>query len=447
MVALKRSALNEAITHLNQGLRLVSTLSSSLERDEKELDLYIPLGTAWIARKGWGAPEVWTSLHAALGLAKSLGRREALLPIFHGLWNSVLVQGRIAESLVWVNDMLATAEANDDPDLLLGAHTAACLTYSYQGDLLQSRVHADQVLALYNGERHRHLADVMNRTPKTSVGVFGSFGTWMRGYPDRAVQENEASIAHARQGGHPFDVGWALTVGCWLWDFRGEPAHMLAHVEEAERLGRAHSLPFISNVLAQIFKGLAWLRDRRFVEGIPQLQEAMETWKAHGGELNLPYYRAVLAEGLALSGDVEGGLQLIEESLMQIARPGWGERCHLAEILRIKGELLLVQESFRLQAEGLREKEEDCLRPQAIDIREKTKEAEACFLQAIEVARQQQAKSWELRSATSLARLGKLQGKPDEAHKVLSDVYTWFTEGFDTKDLQEAKALLEELSH
>ena len=121
------------------------------------------------------------------------------------------------------------------------------------------------------------------------------------------------------------------------------PTQMLARVEEAERLGRAHSLPFISDVLAQFMKGIAWLRAGRLAEGIPQLRGALETWNAHGSEHFMPYFRAVLAEGLALSGDSAGGLRLIEESLTQIARPGWEERSHLAEVLRLKGWMLQLQ--------------------------------------------------------------------------------------------------------
>jgi predicted ATPase len=135
----------------------------------------------------------------------------------------------------------------------------------------------------------------------------------------------------------------------------------------------------------------------------------------------VPYLRAALAEGLALSGDSAGGLRLIEDSLTQIARPGWEERCHLAEILRLKGWMLALQGDLA--------------------------GAEQNYLASLDWARQQQAKSWELRTATSLARLWQQQGKQKEAHEMLSAVYNWFTEGLDTKDLQEAKALIETLSH
>ena len=313
-----------------------------------------------------------------------------------------------------------TAEATGDPDLLIMGHRTACTSYYYRGDFNRSREHGDRVLALYIHEQHRHLADITNTDPKTVAGIFVSAGTWMLGYPDRAVQVSEANEAHARRRGHPFDLGFALTTGARVWDLRCEPEPLLARVEEAERLGRAHSLPFISDVLAQLMKGLAWVRAGRLAEGIPHLRGAMEKWNANGALIWMPYFRAVLAEGLALSADLEGGLSLIEESLAQIARPGWEERWPLAEVLRLKGWML--QQQGQLAA------------------------AEENYLASLDVAREQQAKSWELRTSSSLARLWQSQGKRKEALELLKPVYDWFTEGFDTKDLKEAKALLEELA-
>jgi class 3 adenylate cyclase/tetratricopeptide (TPR) repeat protein len=419
-LALKRLALNEAISHLNKGMELIGTLPKSAQRDANELDLRTPLGAAWMARKGWSASEVWSSFHPALGLAKSLGRHETLVSIYYGLYTHVSVRGRVAEALAWVNEMLASAEASGDLVLLIVGHRAACAIYYFLGDFNRSREHGDRVLALYSEEQHRHLADILNNDPKTGAGIYVCLGAWMLGYPDRAVQLSDAKDAHARRRGHPFDLGWALTFGDPVWDFRCEPAPLLARIEEAERLGRAHSLPVISEVLAQIVKGLAWLRAGHLDEAVPHLRAAIEKWNAGGALLWMPYLRATLAEGLALSGDLDGGLSLIEESLTQIARPGWEERSHLAEVLRLKGWMLYQQ--GKLAA------------------------AEENYLASLNVAREQQAKSWELRTSTSLARLWQSQGKRQEALDLLKPVYDWFTEGFDTKDLKEAKALLDELS-
>ena len=418
-LALQRLALNEAISHLNQGMEIIGTLPNSAERGARELGLRTLLGAAWVALHGWAASEAWTSLHPALGLAKSLGRREALIPIYFGLYSNVLVQGHLAEALAWVNEMLASAESSGDSDLLIVGHRAACTTYFGRGEFTPSREHGNRALALYDEEKHRHLADIMNTDPKTSAGIYLSLGTWMLGYPDRAVHICDAKDAHARRRGHPFDLGYALTLGAYVWDFRCEPESLLARIEEGERVGHAHSLPFISEVMAQLMKGLAWLRAGRLAEGIRHLRGAMERWNAPGGGLWMPYLRAVLAEGMALNGDIDGGLRLIEESLNQIARPGWEERWPLAEVLRLKG--------WMLQQQG------------------KLAAAEDNYLASLGIAREQQAKSWELRTSTNLARLWQSQDKRKEALDLLQSVYDWFTEGFDTKDLKEAKALLEEL--
>ena len=417
--ALKRIALKEAIAHLNRGMDLIGTLSPSAARDGQELDLRTRLGTAWMALKGWGAPEVWTSFHPALGLVKSLERREPLLTIYYGLTTNVLTQGRIVESLPWVNEMLAAAETSKDSGFLIEAERAACATRFWMGDLAECRAHGDRVMALYHDVHHRHLADLTVTDPKTVAGYYASLGTWLQGFPDLAVQVAAASIGHSRRRQHPFDLGFMLTFGGQLFDFRGEPAQILARVEEAERLGRTHSLPFITDVSAQLMKGIAWIRAGRVAEGIPLLQRALELWRANDMQAVTPYFRAAIAEGLALGGKSEDGLRLIEENLTQIARPGWEERVYLAEFLRLKAWMLSLQGDL----DG----------------------AEQNYQSSLAWAREQQAKSWELRTATGLARLWQSQGKHREAQALLAPIYGWFTEGFDTKDLKDAKAVLSEL--
>ena len=174
-LAIKRLALKEAISHLNQGMELIGTLGKSPERDGKELDLRTPLGTAWLALKGWAAPEVWSSFHPALGLAKSISRHEALVPIYYGLYTNVLVQGRVAKSLASAKEMLAKAETSGDPDLLIVGHGTACATYFWLGDFNPSREHGDRVLALYseviwspfNGRQEDQRALLIAWTPRS----------------------------------------------------------------------------------------------------------------------------------------------------------------------------------------------------------------------------------------------------------------------------------------
>ena len=202
-LALHRMALTEAIAHLEKGLNLCEPLAASTQRDAIALGIRSILGTAWMALKGWPAPEVRTSFHPAIALAKSLGRNDALLPILWGLWTNVMTQGRIAESPEWVEQMLDAANNSGDSDLLIVGHMAAMSTSFWLGDLLKARERGDQVLALYSQEQHGHLAGILNHDPKTHVGVYASHWTWILGYPDQAVKVSDAMYQHARRRAPP----------------------------------------------------------------------------------------------------------------------------------------------------------------------------------------------------------------------------------------------------
>jgi predicted ATPase len=418
-LALKRMALTDSISHLGKGLELISTLPHSSGRDTGELGLRTRLGTAWMALRGWAAPEVWNSLHPALALAKSLKRYDALPPILWGITTNVLTQGRVAESLSWAEEMLVTAKATEDSDLLIMGHATACVHYFWVGGLIKSLEHRDKVLGLYEGEKHGHLVNILNHDPKTQVGFYASLATWMLGYPDRAARISNETAAYSRRRGHPFDLGAALTVGAGAFDYRCEPEELIVRAEECERLGRENSMPVLWVLLAPMSYGLAFIRNGKFAEGIATLKPSMARCDASGGKLHCPYFKSALAEGMALTGDLDNALHLIDEQIEQVERPGWEERIHYAEILRLKGWMLTLKDDL----EG----------------------AEKNYLASLDWAREQQAKSWELRTSTSLARLWQGQGKGKEALDLLKPVYDWFTEGFDTKDLKEAKALLGEL--
>ena len=172
--------------------------------------------------------------------------------------------------------------------------------------------------------------------------------------------------------------------------------------------------------MAPLRFGAALLREGKATESIKQIKAGMVVWDASGGKVYSPYGYSMLAEGMALTGDLDNALHVINEQIEQVERPGWEERIHYAEILRLKGWMLTLKDD----PEG----------------------AEKNYLASLDWAREQQAKSWELRTSTSLARLWQSLGKTREAHDLLAPVYNWFTEGFDTKDLKEAKALLEELA-
>ena len=249
--------------------------------------------------------------------------------------------------------------------------------------------------------------------------IYGSISTWMLGSPDRASRLRDETDAHGRRRGHPFDLGFALTLGAHEFDRRFTHEDLRQRAEECERLGRENSLPVLWAMLAPVSYGLALIREGKVADGIAPLKAGIAFWEASGGKVRTPTLKGFLAEAMALTGDPDNALQLIDEQIVQIERPGWEERYFYAEILRLKGWML----SLKGDLEG----------------------AERNYLSSLDWARRQQAKMWELRTSISLARLWQSQGKRQEAYQLLAPVYGWFTEGFDTKDYQEAKSLLTEL--
>ncbi len=363
---------------------------------------------------------MWDTLHPALALANSLRRNDALLPILWGLYINVLCSGRTPESLRWAGEIRDAAEAYHDPDLLILGHHAAMNAYFWLGDLLKAREHADRVLALYTEERHGNLLPLLNQDLKTMNLVFLAWITWMLGYPEKAVEMSAERDAHSRRLGHPFDLGFALTIGGLVFDLLGMPDEALKRAGEAERLGRDNSLPFLTELLVPMARGAALIRKGQFAEGIASVKAYRAAFEAGGGRIGIPRTKTFIAEGMARLGDIDGALDVIEEGIDQIERPGWEEHCYYAELLRLKAWML----SLKGDAEG----------------------AEHNYVASLEWARTQQAKSWVLRTATGYARLMQGQGRVADAYGLLAPVYAWFTEGFATKDLEEAAALLRELN-
>jgi predicted ATPase len=239
----------------------------------------------------------------------------------------------------------------------------------------------------------------------------------MMGYPDQALAANQAMEANARRVDHPFDLAFALTLGAQLFDYLYDSEALLQRTEEAERISREHGIPLIGDIMSEISRGVAWLRAGRLAEALTQLDRGIERLMLTGHRIWIWYLRALRAEALALTGDLDGASDLIEESITRLE--AGEERSHYAEVLRLKGWILIL--------------------------RGEPDQAEAILRKALTVARHQRAKSWELRAATTLARLLASRGDKAEALAVLAPVHDWFTEGRDTRDLKEAAQLLAEL--
>ena len=419
--ALSRMALTEAVAHLEAGLGVIGNLPASEARDRSELECRVLLSTAWAAYRGWPAPQLAEVLTPALPLARAARQPKLLAPTLWGLWVQMMSVGPVAESLVWAEELLSAGEDLADEELLLVGHMAVMVTNFWLGNPLVVERHARAIMERYVQERHGQIVKSVNHDPKTLAGIYLPLVLWMLGYPDRAVAIVHERDSHARRIGHPFDSGFVLTLGAWVFHYRREPEKQYACNKAIQKLARDSGVPFLSEVLAPFLStGISLAQMGRLSEGIEHMQTGIRLWESAGARTVTPYIRSRLGEALALSGDVEGGLSHVDAMLEQISRPGWQERGHLAEILRLKGWMLSLKGDFA--------------------------GAEKNYLASFDWAREQQAKSWELRTATSLARFWQRKRKRKEACELLAPVYSWFTEGFDTRDLKEAKALLEELA-
>ncbi|MBN8247201.1 MAG: AAA family ATPase [Verrucomicrobia bacterium] len=418
-LAMRRFAHREASAHLRKGLSLVDSLPPGPARNLKELELRTLLGPAVVARHGWTAPEIGGLLEPALALATSLRHSQSLLPTLHGLWVNSMTMGRLTKSRAWAERMLATAASTRDSDLQICGHRAAMTSAFWLGDLVAARRHGDVIRARYDAVRHGHLVKLTNSDPLTGDGIYRSQYLWMLGYPDQALEVCMANHVHARRLNHPFDLAFALTLGSQVHEFRGEPARLLECAAEGERVGREHSVPVMSEVLAEIAKGIAWLRAGQDQDSVAQLRKGLERIIQTGQMIWVPYLRALLAEALGRVGQPAEALKLLDQSLAQ--SDAQDERPHFAEVLRIKGVVLL-----------------------SLD---RASECERILRDALDYARRQQAHSWELRVAISLARHLNSGGNRRGALEVLEPAYAFFTEGFATRDLREARQLLRSLGH
>jgi predicted ATPase len=289
----------------------------------------------------------------------------------------------------------------------------------YLGELLEAREHGNRCVALYDAQRADRWVQLTGHDPKTVFLGWSAHWTWMLGYPDQAAQICNEQDAYARQLGHALNLGYALTVGAYPFDYRREPEQLVHRVREADRMAREQNIPIVYQVMVPQVEGLARLRSHDLSGSILSLQQGIANWNKLGGHTRVPYLKSALAEALALQGDLGRALETIGEAVKQIERQGWEERVHLAEVLRVMGSILMRQSRYE--------------------------EAETVLRASIDWARQQRAKAWELRSSTTLAELLLERTQRDAARELLGPIYSWFTEGFDTHDLTVARNLLESL--
>jgi class 3 adenylate cyclase/predicted ATPase len=422
--AVQRSANVEAISHLTKGLELLQTWSDTPDRARQELTLQVALGVPLRATKGFAAPEVGTVYSRALELCQQVGETPHLVPVLRGLWEFYELRAEYKAAYEFGGRLLTLAERVQDPGLLLVAHDVMGDTLFWLGEFPAARAHLDQGFGVYDVEQHRSHVFLYGYDSGVACLCFGAWALWFLGYPNQALHRVRAALTMARNVAHPFSVAFALQFAAQLHHYRREYPQTQELAAEVMTLSTEQGFP-IWSAMATIVHGWALAEQGQKEEGIAQIRQGMVGWQAMGQELEWPHFLGVLAEAHGIANQSEEGLNLLAEALAVVDKTG--EHFWEAELYRLLGGLSL--QKGRLGAEGT-----DSPSP------------EQAFQKANEIARRQSAKSLELRAAMSLSRLWQQQGKKDEARRMLAAIHGWFTEGFDTPDLQEAKGLLEELS-
>jgi len=381
------------------------------------------LALALQASKGQAVPEVERAYARARELCAQVEDTPQLFGVLLGLYRFYDGAGKHQTARELVEQLYSLAQRTQDPDLLLEAHMARGTILGINfGELVVGRRHLEQGIALYDAQQHRSHILRYSLDPGAQGLSRASWVLWLLGYPDQALRRSQETLVLARALAHPHNLIIRQTCAAMFHLFRCESQAAQAQVEAALTLSTEHASRQYQ-AAGSILQGWCLAEQGHGAAGMAQMQQGLAAYRATGTELYRPYYLALLAEGYGKGGQAEAGLRVLAEALA-VVDSDTGERFWEAELYRLKGELLLAH----------------------ADTRQTWLEAEACFQQALEVARHQQARSWELRAAMSLARLWQRQRKHDAARQLLAEVYNWFTEGFDTADLQEARALLEELA-
>ena len=382
-----------------------------------------------VATESPGGPEVEKAYTRARELCQQVGETPQLFPALFGLWRFYNLRAKLRTSRELAEQIMSLARNTQDPALLLHAHRALGQTLFSLGEVAQSQAHMERAIAIYDPQKHRSDAFLYGGVDSGVSGLsFLAHALWLLGYPDQALKRMQETITLARGLSHPFSLALVLAHGSWIHQYRRELPAAQELLEALMTLANEQRFPVWLD-RGTILRGWAMAEQKQIAEGIAQMRQGLAALRTTGQELFRPSFLTLLAGACGKAGQIEEGLNTLAEALDTVDKTG--ERWHEAELYRIKGELLLAREGENQKVKG---KEEAVL------------EAETCFSKAIDIARSRSAKSFELRAVRSLSRLWQKQGKKDEARRMLAEIYGWFTEGFDTADLKEAKALLEELS-
>jgi predicted ATPase/class 3 adenylate cyclase len=414
-----RSANTEAQSHLSKALDLIRTLPAGLERQRREISALTVLGRVLTAKSGYGNPEVERVYAEARHLCDAMPEDVNVFPVLLGLAIYSAVRAEFEAGLELSDRLLELARQSNEPTWMVEAHYARGITDAWRGDFKDAHRHLELACNIYRPERHHaHLA-LYGQDPGPICLCRWSAVLWALGYPGQSLTRMEEALALIEQLAHPFSSAYVLTWSAWLMIFRRELDEAAVRNDHALKFATEQAYPFWA---AMAIEQEGWLLSQqgRKEQAIARLEEGLARMQAIGTQATAAYTMGLLGEALANLGRAANGVRLIDQALSRVNQSQ--ERWCDAELLRLRGVALLAGDPPDRAA------------------------AEISFGQAINRSREQAAKSWELRAAISLARLWAEQGERQKAYDLLAPVYGWFTEGFDTQDLKDANALLNQLT-
>ena len=411
-----RSAMAEAAAQLQKGLDELVLLPDSPERQRQELELRSALGAVLAVVKGFAAPETGRAYVRARELWEQLDSPPEFLGVPYGHSRCHMFRGEFDLAQRVAEDLLRLGNERDAPAALVLGHNALGGNLMFVGQFATSQSHLDQVLALYDPISHRSLVEEAEVHPHVLSQAFCGIVAFCLGYPDRASARSNEAIAEARRLDHPPSLASSLAAATRLLSLGGDNAALDERACEFVAVTTEHGFPYW-RAAGTMFRGWVMVKNGDVAEGVSLLHSGSTAYRATGTQAWVPYYIALLAGAHEIAGQIDEALAQLDDALRIVETTG--ERWFEAEIFRQKGRLVLRQGH--------------------------TDAAEELDRTALGIAREQEAKLWELRASVSLARLRRDQARRAEARDLLARIYGWFTEGFDTSDLKEAKALLDEL--
>jgi predicted ATPase/predicted Ser/Thr protein kinase len=419
-IAARRSAglfaFREALSLAERGLNAVQALPDDPARKQQELRLQMMKGAALRSTTGWATPEIERVFTRAWQLCQELDDPPELIPVLWSTTQFLLIRGNLRECRDRGDELMGQAERSGKQAYIMAALHVSGVVREFIGDMVESSRRLERCRELHVPSEHLAYAAMYGRDPGMTGRAMSSRPLWILGYPDRAVARVSETLTIARSQRQPTMVAFALVINQGIHIYRGEAAEALAMGEEIIALSREYELPQEA-LWSQAYRGYALHLLGRTSEGIDVLKASLAAQQAISAGLVRPEFLALLADALRQAGRVDEGLQAVDEGFAHAERTF--EAGYLAELHRVRGELLRLTGNAAL--------------------------AEASLREALNYAGRQQAKSFELRAAAALARLLHSEGRRDDARAVLAPIYDWFTEGHDTADLVDARTLLSEI--